>query len=165
MALQTFGVTAAKVAAHHFPQLSGGFSANSSPTTTTVGEMIDAEAARLAGKLRAKAVTPSTVDNSSTYPEAYNWCADTIRLGAAVRAARAMVGQNPAVVDAWEKELAARYADLTKHGYIALGDAPEPSESATGPRTHIDELSLTTGTSDTTLVSSAEPTFRIKDRQ
>ncbi len=47
MAVNTFGVTAEGVRAHHFPQFDA-WSASSNPTSTIVGEMVDEEAAEAA---------------------------------------------------------------------------------------------------------------------
>jgi len=165
MALQTFGVTHQKVKAHHFPQLQGDFSASSNPSSATVTEMVEAEAARLDGKLRQKDVDPATAatldGGNPKYPAAYNWCADTIRLGAAVRVIRAMAGQDPAVAKAWEEELRERYSDLDKWGHATLGDIPAPAQQSMGPRSHLKANSLDTG--DETLISDAIPAFRRDD--
>lgn len=161
MALSLFGVTYSTVRAHHFPQLSN-FSVNSHPTLTTVGEMVDASAAELAGRLRSKGINPATISAASaTYPEAYAWCADATRMGAAARAYRAMSGQDPEVARALEARLEALWRQLDEYGYLALGDAPAPSEEVNGPRTHISSLSLDTG--DELDASDVVPTFRRSD--
>lgn len=159
MAITVFGVTGAKVAAHHFPQISA-FSTASKPTLATVGEMIDDSGARLGGALRAEGVTPSSI-TSADYPEAYAWCAETVRLGAALSALMAMTGQSPEVAKAWEKKLEARYEDLNDRGHLALGDAPAPTEGSNGPRSHISNHSLDTG--DASDISDAIPRFRRDD--
>jgi|GEM_PF-4419558 len=162
VAISTFGVTYSKVREHHFPALSGDFSTTTSPKATTVTEMIEAEAAKLHGRLEAKNVTPSAIDLApSTYPAAYAWCAETIRLGAALRAVRAMFNQDPSVAKAWAAELKERYDDLDKLGATALGDAPVPSEEANGPRWHGANHDLDTG--DETEISTLIPRFRRDD--
>ena len=163
MAIADFDVTAAKVRAHHFAQLGSEFGTTSNPTATTVGEMVQDAAAELAGKLRAVGVTPSTIDTDAgvTYPEAFAWCAETVRLGAAIRVVGAMSGQDPAIAKKWQSRLDERYGDLEARGYLALGDAPAPSENASGPRSHVTRHNLDVG--DTTSISSAEPRFRRDD--
>ncbi len=159
MAIAVFGVTAAKLKAHHFPQLAE-FSANSNPTSTTVGEMIEASAVDLAGRLRAEGLTPSAIDAATT-SESYAWSADAVRLGAAVRAIAGMTGQDPAVRQAWERDLQRKWDDLTSRGYLALGDATAPAELADGPRSHISNHSLDVG--DEQDISDVIPVFRRND--
>jgi hypothetical protein len=161
MAISVFGVTHTKVHDHHFPQVAA-FSTASKPTATIVGEMVDEEAAKCAGALRAEGIEPATISAAqATYPEAYAWCAETIKLGAALRAIGAMSGQNPEIAKTWKLALDERYEDLDARGWVALGDAPAPSQDANGPRTFIDSLSLDTG--DTDDDSDLEPTFRRSD--
>lgn len=161
MAVATFAVVHGDVQAHYFPQLAA-FGAATDPTSTAVGQMISAEAAVLAGRLAAQSVSASVLsaDAGATYSNAYAWCQDTIRLGAALRVSWAMAGGNPSA-EAWEKELEQRYADLAKHGYVILGDAPEPSEEPNGPRWHVGNHSLDTGEDDD--ISDAIPRFRRDD--
>lgn len=160
MALETFGITFTGVRDHHFPQ-SQQFSTTSSPKAATVTEMIDESAAELAGKLRAQGLTPSSL-TLATYPEAYAWCAETVRLSTAIRVFPAVTGgKDEAQLAGWKRRLKDRYADLATHGFRALGDAPEPSQGGTGPATHISYYGLDTG--DDAGASSAEPVFRAKD--
>lgn len=163
MSIPIYGVTAAKVRSHHFPQLSGGFSVNSNPTAATVTEMVDDAGADLAGKLAAKGVTAATIHNAPvTYPIAYAWCAKTVRLAAAIEVFASMSGQDPAIRQAWKKELKARLDDLNERGYLALGDAPSPTQPANGPRSYVATLGLDTG--DTADDSAAVPRFRRDDK-
>jgi hypothetical protein len=159
MAIATFGVTYSTVRAHHFPQIAD-FSANSNPTSTTVTQMVSASAAELGGKLRAEGLTPSSLESDAS-SEAYAWCAETVRLGAAIRAIKAMTGQDPAVCQAWERVLKERFDTLASLGHLALGDASAPSEQADGPRSHISNHSLDTG--DTDDISDVIPVFRRSD--
>lgn len=161
MTVSIFAVTYSKVRAHYFPQLSD-FSGSTNPTSTTVGEMIDAEGARLAGALSKVGVSASTVsaDAGATYPAAYAWCQDTLRLGAAVRVARAMSGTS-AVSERWQTELDGRYEDLLDNGAVALGDAPTTA-AASGPRSHIHRLGLDVG--DDADASPLDTKFRRSDQ-
>jgi hypothetical protein len=159
MAISTFGVTYSAVQAHHFPQLSN-FSTTSNPKATTVTEMISASAATLAGKLRAEGLTPSAIE-AVTSSEGYAWCAEAVRLGAAIRVLPAMTGVDPAVAKAWQATLDAKWEALAALGYLALGDASAPSQEADGPRSHISNHGLDTG--DTADVSDVIPTFRRSD--
>lgn len=137
MALETFGVTPAAVKAHHFPQLSSGFSLSSSPSSVTVTEMIQSEAAELGGALRVEGLDASSL-TALANPNAYAWCADTIRLGAAIRAGRAMTGVNADVIKAWDAELQYRYKELDAKSLALLGDASSPAGGdANAVRSHI----------------------------
>lgn len=160
MAVSTFGVTYSAVKNHHFPQLGGDFSTTTKPTATTVGEMIDAEAADLEGALLAKDLVASTLDDD-TASAAYKWCAETIRLGAAVRALQAMLTADPEVVKAWQAKLNARYKKLEDKGGIVLGIAEDASDLSSGPRSHITTHSLDTG--DDQDISDVVPVFRRND--
>jgi hypothetical protein len=135
MALERFGVTPTQVRNHHLPGVAN-FSASSNPSAATVQEMIDAEAAELAGKLKVEGLSASAI-SAVDNPAAYAWCADTIRLGAAVRAMRAMVGQNPAVVQALVVEVNARYDELDREGLGLLADVTVPLDEANAVRSHL----------------------------
>lgn len=141
MSLPTFGVTYTTVRDNHFPQLSN-FSASSGLAAATVTEMVKDSAAELAGKLVVKGITPSAIDSSS-HPIAYQWCAETVRLGAACRAIKAMTNADPAVAKSWQDRLDARLKSLDENGAEALGDAPATA-NANGPLTHINNHSLQT---------------------
>lgn len=158
-----FGVAHGDVRKHHFPQLPGEFSDNSNPTDDTVTEMIEVEGAILSGRLSAEGGSATSIndDGGVDYPAAYSWCADLVRLGAAIRAFRAMTGQDPNVVKAWKEEYEQRYKDLSEKGLVVLGDAPLPAQSANGPRTHINEHSLDTGSEED--MSDVIPNFRRND--
>lgn len=159
MAVIVFGVTYTTVRNHHFPQLSD-FSASSNPTSTTVTEMVAAAGAELAGYLVAEGLTPSSLDDD-TGTDAYAWCAETVRIGAAFRAARAMTSQDPEVVRAWEDDYRERLKRLDELGATALGSSASGGEEPNGPRTHIDHHDLDTG--DTDDISDVIPRFRRSD--
>jgi hypothetical protein len=158
MAITTFGVTPNSLRDHHFPR--AAFSAQSSPTATTVGSAIDSAAAELAGYLSSEGVTPSSI-TAGAYPAAFAWCAETVRLGAAYRTAQSGTATDPEVAKAWREEYQARLKRLEDYGASALGDAPAPAESSNGPRTHIDHLGLDTGSELD--ASDAIPVFRRSD--
>jgi hypothetical protein len=159
MPVPTFAIVHGDVRNHYFPNRID-FSGSTKPTSTTVGQMIDAEAARLSGALAAIDVSASTLstDAGATYPASYAWCQDTIRLGAAVRVFFALSGAGP-VYDAWRADLDARYKDLEDNGHSALGDAPQPAQL--GPRSHVSSNDLDRG--DLELMSDAIPRFRKSD--
>lgn len=158
MALALFGITHSDVRAHFFPSRAA-FDGSSKPTSTAVGQMIDAAAAELAGRLAAQSVTASELDSSGE-PNAYAWCQDYVRLGAAIRVMEAMAGAG-AVPKFWRDELTAKQTALEKYGSVILGDAPTPSEPSQGPRSHIGNHDLDTGDED--LISDVVPRFRRSD--
>lgn len=159
MPVSIFSIEHADISAHYFPSRTA-FGAGTKPTATAVGEMIDAEAARLAGALAVKGMSASTIstDAGTTYPAAYEWCRDTIRLGAAIRVLFAVSGAGP-VYAAWKKDLEARYQLVLDFGHSALGDAPAPSQLS--PRSHVSEHGLDRG--DLDLLSDVIPAFRKND--
>lgn len=159
MAITTFGVTAADVQSTYFPQL-GAFTAASNPTALSVARYVNEEAATLMGALAQEGLAAAALVEA-TYPAAFMWCAETVRLGVACKAYSVMSQRNPEILKDWRAELKARYKRLDEYGYIALGDAPAPAEEANGPRTHIGELNLTTAEDD--LSSDAVPSFRKSD--
>ncbi len=156
--MQTFSVTTGMVRAHYFPTLAD-FDTSTTPLAATVTEMIAAESAEMIGRLAAAGVVADNL-SAATTPASFAWCQDTVRLGAAIRAAKAMVGFSGAVED-WEKALAARYELLTTKGYVILGDAPTPADNPNGPVSHISNHHLDTGDED--LISSVIPKFRRDD--
>lgn len=159
MALETFGVAPQDVSARHFPHLT--FSATSRPAESAVESFIEDAAADLAGALVKEGLSPATLGADPT-SAAYVWCATTVRMAAALEVMRGMTGQDPAVVQAWERKVERRLKDLDAYGAAALGiSGSDSTTEANGPRTHIDAFSLETSAS--TDVSSALPTFRKDD--
>jgi hypothetical protein len=145
MALTLFGVTADDVRLHFFPQ-NEEFSANTSPSATTVGDFIDQEAGRLAGALLIKGVTPSSI--LSTSP-AYYSCAAQLEMMVALRTLSVMSGQNPELARAWKAQVDEWFSRLDKDGYLILGDESlEPTDNPDGPTTHITYFDLDTGDAD-----------------
>lgn len=159
MSLTLFGTTAAVLRSRYFPQIDA-FSVLSSPTAVVVGDIINACAATLDGKLRQEDITPAAITDTTS--AAYYWCAETILLASAIKVMQASTHQDPKVLEAWRDELKERYADLAKSGAAALGDGVSlPATEVDGPLTHIDEHSL--DVADETLMSTAEPVFRKDD--
>lgn len=154
-----FSVTTQMVRSHYFPTLAD-FSDSTTPTDETVLEMITSESAECIGRLAAAGITATALDASTT-PAAYAWCQDTIRLGAAIRAAGGMAGFNKTVGN-WQSQRDARYKLLEKLGYLILGDAPAPAQNSNGPQSHIANHSLDTG--DDSLISTVIPAFRRDDQ-
>lgn len=141
MALPVFGVTATTLREHMFPHW-GAFSANSSPTSTTVGDIIAEEAGDLAARLYRENVSAASITDAASAP--YLWCAKTLRLMAAIRTMRASTQQQPELVTRWMEELDARLKLLSEDGATALGDASLQSGTSDpdGPTSHISVYSL-----------------------
>lgn len=159
MTVATFGVTAASVRSHHFPQWSA-FSAETSPDSTTAGEMVTEAGADLAGVLTAAGVTPSSISDVAS--AAYSWCAYTVRLDAALRILRASTQASPDLEKTWQARLDARYAALKAAGAAALGDEALAPVDPDGPSSHISELGLEVG-NEAEEASSAYPLLRRDD--
>ena len=159
MSLDVFGVTYTKVRDHYFAHVAN-FSTTSHPAASIVTEMIQDSAAELAGKLSAKGLDSADITSDDT-PQAYQWCAETVRLGAAIRVAQTMTTQNPDVAKAWQAKLDLRFEALEEWGAEALGDA---TASTTGASiiTHINNHSLDT-TVDGEEPSNAIPFLRGDD--
>lgn len=146
MAITIFGLTAASVQAHMFPQW-GAPSVNSSPTLTVCSEVIDEEAGELTGKLYGQGITASALVAGTA---AYLWCAKTLRFMAAIRFIRAGTQADPEVARAYAAELKQRLADLDAKGATALGDSALDGGDAPadGPNTHINTYGIDVSTAD-----------------
>lgn len=145
MALPIFGVTVDGLRQDHFPTISA-FSVNTKPTNTAVQDAINDCAGELASVLYQKNVDPVALsaDAGTKSPVAYQRCQRAIRVGAAAAAMDAMTQKDSNLQTAYRNEFKRILQDIKTNGYAALGDAPQPVDSAVGPRTHIDELGLTT---------------------
>lgn len=157
-----FGVTYDSVRRHHFPVISN-WDSTTSPTDTTVTEMIDAAAAKLAGKLLLKSITASEISDTAT--AAYAWCADTIRLEVATRIPPTVSGVDPDEYSRRRAQLKERYEDLDEHGAEALGggaSANATDSEPEGPVTYLTENpSIDTGSDSD--ASSVVPVLRWGD--
>lgn len=163
MTVATFGVTADKVRAHHFPHIPA-FDTNSSPSAATVLEKIYEKAAELQGRLLKESVSAAGVEALGATAGPYLWCRETLKLMVAVEVGRDMTGADPALVKAWESRLALRLKRLEADSATELGDdslTTTPSDPD-GPTSHISELGLDVG--DTSEASDVVPVFRRKDR-
>jgi hypothetical protein len=152
-----YAVTSAFVADRFFPQLQGGFTVNTRPTSTTISTMIGESAADVNGVLGLLSITQPT----SVEAQAYAWCQYTVALGAAFRAARGMASGNPEAAKAWEAEYKARLTEL-KGSPSMLTDAIQASNPTTGVRSWVRDLSLDRGDS-TDYTDNVRPTFRVDD--
>lgn len=163
MPVATFAIAHSDVQAHFFPALSS-FGAGTKPTSTAVGQMISAAAARLAAALAIEGVSADAIstDAAATYPVAYARCQSVIRQDAAIRVMEAQVGAGN-VPTFWRSEVDAFYEQLSTYGYLALGDAPAPSQLSDGPRWHGGRADLDVG--DDEDLSDLVPRFRAQDEQ
>lgn len=167
MAVSIFGLTAASVREHMFPQLKD-FSANSSPTSTIVGEVIEEEAGELAGRLYAENISASAITNdldaNSLHSAAWLWCVRTLRLMVALELLKRMSQQYPELAKEYRAELTARLKDLNDRGGTALGNSglDTGASNADGPTSHISQYSMTVDVAGD--MSSPIPTLRKDDQ-
>jgi hypothetical protein len=161
MSVSVFAITHVEVRGHFFPSLAA-FGSGTKPTSAYVAQMIDAAAARLAGSLKAEGVTASTIsaDLGATYPNAYALCQGVIRMDAAIRVMEAVAGAG-AVPTFWRAEVDDFYKRLDERGYVALADAPAPSQQSDGPRWHGGRADLDLG--DDSDLADLVPKFRRDD--
>ena len=160
MTANTFSVTADAVRRHHFPAFDA-FGPASSPTEVTVGEVIDEEAARLAGWLALENVDAAGITDSTS--SAWLQCARIVKLLTAIRLVGAMTGLDPELVRAWRFEVDEWKKGLDEGGTAFLGDGAEASGSSDpdGPTTHIGEFGLTQDSADE--MSTVVPRLRRDD--
>lgn len=154
-----FGVTPTTLQQRHFSQWSTP-STDSNPTHAVWAEIIDEQAAQLEAKLLQEDIdaTGLTVTNAA----AYLWCRETLRLMAAIQVATEATQQAVPLLPTWEKQLAARWAELEEKGYLALGGGVSaPSEQPDGPTHHIDSYDLDVGS--TADASDVVPVLRRSD--
>lgn len=161
MAVNDFGVTAAKVAAMYFPQWTGGFSASSNPTSTTVGLIVEESAAVLEGRLYGENITASEI--TTTTSAAYIMCAGQLRRMTALRIFRETTQQNPELAKSLETEIDAWFAQLAEKGGTFLGDESlnGGTSDPDGPTSHITQYSLTTDSAEN--MSTTVPRLRRDD--
>ena len=161
MAVSIFGVTVDSVQGHHFPHFDA-WSGQSRPTTTVVTEAINAEAARLQGRLLKESISAATIMAAPT-SAAYLMCADVLRLMVAVRLARDIPGMDSPIARAWEKQVTEWFKLLEQDGSTFLGDdsLQTGTSGADGPTDFIGEYGLSTG--DDADASTAEPYLRRDD--
>lgn len=159
MSANNFGVTAASVRSHHFPNADAWTTA-SRPSSTAVAEAIDEEAAHMAGRLALELVDAASITASSA---AYYACRRILRMQVAVRVIRDMLGQDSDLARAWEAAVADWYAQLDKGGVSFLGDGATAtgSSDADGPASHISVFGLEQSEGED--MSSPVPYLRMDD--
>ncbi len=161
MTVSTFGVDEDFVRRHYFPQMPG-FNTDSNPTAATVLEFIQDAGADLEAALLQEDIVATGIATATD--AAYVWCRKTIALAAAITCYPVMTGQDPAVLQKWQKQLDARYADLAEKGYLALGGGVSaPAEEPDGPTHFIDSYNLDTSENDLRASRITAP-FRKDDR-
>jgi hypothetical protein len=161
MAVETFGVTAAMVQRHYFPTFTT-WSGSTIPTTTAVGEMIDAAGGRLTGALLNESIPVGGITAGTA---AYAACQDVMRMLTARRVLECITGVNPALAQRLDQEIAAWFKSFDESGATFLGDDDLGSLSESdpdGPTHHIDEYVLPVST-DNAEASDATLPFRKDD--
>lgn len=159
MASSSFGIDAESVRRHHFPN-ADAFSASSRPSAATVAEVIEEEAASMAGALALELVVASDITPASS---AYNACRKTLRMQVAAKLVRLMSGVDSALAQAWDAEVARWYEQLDEGGASFLGDGATATgnSDADGPTSHVSVYGLTTATADE--LSSPVPFLKMDD--
>ena len=160
MAVAFFGVTVEAVRGHHFPNFDA-WTTSSRPSSTIVTEAINAEAARLQGRLLKESITAATIDAAPT-SAAYLMCADVLRLMVAVRLARDMPGVDSPLAKVWADQVKDWFDLIEKDGATFLGDnGLNANTDPDGPTDFIGEYALSTG--DDADASTAKPYLRRDD--
>lgn len=163
MAVQTFGVAHGDISSQYYPHWRGGFSTDSRPNDTAVGDHATDAGAILAGKLAIKNLSAASIAATAT-TSAYRWCAKAIKLMTAIRVMEVATSQDKELLKAWRDELAMMWKDLDMHGAVALGDGATEADGDNpgGPITHISAYGLDIGDPPTD-ASDVVPVFRRKD--
>lgn len=158
MASSSFGIDAESVRRHHFPN-ADAFSASSRPSASTVAEVIEEEAASMAGALSMELVDASSITPATS---AYNTCRRILRMQVAAKLVRLMSGVDSALAQAWDEEVAAWYRKLAAGGASFLGDGAAASGTSDpdGPTWHGSELERDSVDD----MSSTVPALRKDDR-
>jgi hypothetical protein len=125
-----------------------------------VAEVIDEEAAVMAGALRLQAIIASAITPNSS---AYNACRQTLRTQVAARLARMMAGIDSNIAQAWDASVRRWYVGLDEGGDTFLGDGAVSTSASDpdGPTDFITELGLDVG--DASEASPIVHTLRTKD--
>jgi len=160
MAIQTFGVVAADVAAIIGDIMPSGVDAYGKPTTTNVGTFIDRAAARVAGAVRAAGGSPAAVA-ASTASEAYANLAALVALGAARDTLQARVGSEDPAVAELTRRFDQELTILSNDPQQILADLYSTDTNGGVATSHIEEAHFTDTTADES--QSAAPTFRVSD--
>lgn len=158
MASSSFGLDAEGVRRHHFSNLDA-FSTQSRPSASTVAEIIDEEAAVMAGALALEKIDAGAITINSS---AYNACRKVLRMQVAAVLARNIPGTDWPLSRSWTSTVDGWYADLAKGGAAFLGDGATASGTSDpdGPTWHGSELTRDT----TAAMSTTVPMLRKDDR-
>lgn len=154
----TFGVDATMISAEYWAQFT--FSANSTPTTAKIDEIIIKVAAEVSGALTSSGATASSANPAST-PISYSWLQDTTGYGAAARLGRTMTGADPELAQEYQRIFEKRIAELRKDPASVIPDLYSGISGASGEvRTHVRSLGYADDGTDAT---TYEPTLRVED--
>lgn len=142
MSASDFGVTAASVRAHHFPN-ADAWTTSSRPSASAVAEAIEEESAHMAGRLALELVNAADITVGSA---AYVACRRILRMQVAIRVIRDMLGQDTELARAWAASVADWYVQLDEGGASFLGDGASATGSSDpdGPTSHISVFGLAT---------------------
>lgn len=142
MASNDFALDAEAVRKHHFPN-ADAWTESSRPSESAVEEVIEEEAALMAGKLALELVDASAITSDS---DAYLLCRKVLRMQVAAVVARDMLGLDPAIAKAWDSKVDAFYKGLDEGGVSFLGDGASASgnSQADGPHSHVSVYGLRT---------------------
>lgn len=159
MASSSFGLDAESVRRHHFPN-ADAFSSGGRPSSATVAEVIEEEAASMAGALALELVDASTITVASS---AYAACRKTLRMQVAAKLVRLMSGVDSSIAKSWDDEVARWYEALAEGGASFLGDGATASGTSDpdGPTSHATEVTTRSSWAD---ASSTTPPLRKDDR-
>jgi hypothetical protein len=158
VASSSFGLDAESVRRHFFPN-ADAFSASSRPSSSTVAEVIEEEAAAMAGALSLESISADAIAVASS---AYRTCRRILRMQVAAKLIRLMSGVDTELAKSWDVSVADWYAKVASGGASFLGDgASTPGEAdPDGPTWHGTGLTQDTQAAQ----SSTVPALRKDDR-
>lgn len=158
--ISLFGLNADSVRAHHFPNMDA-WTSSSRPSSTTVTEVLNEEAGRLAGYLNAQNIDASSITDATS--PAYLSCRKQLRMMVALVIARDMTGTAPQLAEKWEENTTAWLDALREKGATALGGGAVASGTSDpdGPTSHFSVYSL--AGDDAADMSSTIPALRKDD--
>jgi len=159
MSSSDFGVTAASVRAHHFPN-ADAWTTVSRPSSSAVAEAIEEEAAHMAGRLALELVQASAIAVGSP---AYAACRRILRMQVAVRVLRDMLGQDTELARSWAATVADWFKQLDASGASFLGEGAAATglSDADGPTSHVTVYGLEAD--DGSRMSSPVASLRMDD--
>lgn len=162
MAIEEFCVLPSVIRDEYFTWLDA-FSATTSPSDSTVENVITKQAAILHGRLLLEGIAAATIAGDDESP-AYVMCADIVAKMTAVAIAQNMTGVNSEMLKTWRADVDAWFEGLNVGGGAYLGNAALATGSAPadGPTTHINHFNLSTSVGTTP--SSIDPIFTRDDK-